>query len=115
MRINAAIVRWLESVGVAAAFGGASENVATSENVASRIIALKHSRKIKSVVVRNGQTTSFAARDYAVFAPRLGVCWRTAVPDAFNQPSGLALAMSRLLAIAGHTSLAERSPPSSRC
>jgi hypothetical protein len=64
MRINEAIVRWLESVGVVAAFGGASENVAGG------IVALKHSRKIKSVVVRNGLTTSFAARDYAVFAPQ---------------------------------------------
>ena len=64
MRINEAIVRWLESVGVVAAFGGASENVA------SGIIALEHSRKIKSIVVRNGQTASFAARDYAVFAPQ---------------------------------------------
>jgi glyoxylate carboligase len=64
MRINEAIVRWLESVGVDAAFGGASENVA------SCIIALRHSRKIKSDVTRNEQAASFAVRGYAVFAPQ---------------------------------------------
>ena len=104
MRINEAIVRWLESAGVDAAFGDASETVA------SGIIALQPSRKIKSVVTRNAQAASFAVRGYTVFVPQ-----RTAVPDAFNRPSVLALAMSRLLAISGHTSLAERSPASSRC
>jgi acetolactate synthase I/II/III large subunit len=109
MRINEAIVRWLESVGVDAAFGGASENVA------SCIIALRHSRKIKSDVTRNEQAASFAVRGYAVFAPQAWCLLETGGSDAFNLPSGLALAMSRLLAIAGYTSLAERSPPSSRC
>ena len=104
MRINEAIVRWLESAGVDAAFGDASETIASGK------IALQPSRKIKSVVTRNAQAASFAVRGYTVFVPQ-----RTAVPDAFNRPSGLALAMSRLLAISGHTSLAERSPASSRC
>jgi acetolactate synthase-1/2/3 large subunit len=62
MRINEAIVRWLESVGVDTAFGG------VSENVASGIIALKHSRKIKSVVTRNEQAASFTAHGFTVFA-----------------------------------------------
>lgn len=64
MRINEAIVRWLESAGVDAAFGDASETVA------SGIIALQPSRKIKSVVTRNAQAVSFAVRGYTVFAPQ---------------------------------------------
>ena len=64
MRINEAIVRWFESAGVDAAFGDASETVA------SGIIALQPSRKIKSVVTRNAQAASFAVRGYAVFAPQ---------------------------------------------
>jgi thiamine pyrophosphate-dependent acetolactate synthase large subunit-like protein len=86
MRINEAIVRWLESAGVDAAFGDASETVA------SGIIALQPSRKIKSVVTRNAQAASFAVRGDTVFASQ--ACWGTAVPDAFNRPSGLMLAIS---------------------
>jgi len=58
MRINEAIVRWLENAGVDAAFGDARKTVA------SGIIALQPSRKIKSVVTRNAQATSFAGVPY---------------------------------------------------
>ena len=85
MRINEAIVRWLESAGVDAAFGDASETVA------SGIIALQPSRKIKSVVTRNAQAASFAVRGYTVFVPqcllenggsrRLQPAFRTSVGD----------------------------------
>lgn len=102
MRIYEAIVRGLESVGVDAAFGGAGENAA------GMMIALKHSQKIKPIVTRNEQAAAFAACGYAMFTHKLGVCWATAGPGAFNLFSGLAVAMSDsypLLAITGYASL----------
>ncbi len=102
MRIHEAIVRGLESVGVDAAFGGAGENAA------GMMIALKHSKKIHPVITRNEQGAAFAACGYAMFTNKLGVCWATAGPGAFNLFSGLAVAMSDsypLLAISGYASL----------
>jgi acetolactate synthase-1/2/3 large subunit len=101
MRVYEAIVRGLESVGVDAAFGGAGENAA------SLLLALKHSR-IKPVVVRHEQAASFMACGYAIYSNRLGVCFATAGPGAFNLFSGLAVAMSDsypVLAITGFASL----------
>ena len=102
MRIYEAIVRGLESVGVDAAFGGAGENAA------GMMIALKHSQKIRPVITRHEQGAAFAACGYAMFTNKLGVCWATAGPGAFNLFSGLAVAMSDsypLLAISGYSSL----------
>jgi acetolactate synthase I/II/III large subunit len=102
VRIYEAIVRGLESVGVDAAFGGAGENAA------GMMIALKDSPKIKAIVTRNEQAAAFAACGYAMFTRKLGVCWATAGPGAFNLFSGLAVAMSDsypLLAISGYASL----------
>ncbi|MEA2803218.1 MAG: acetolactate synthase large subunit, partial [Rhodospirillaceae bacterium] len=102
MRIYEAIVRGLESVGVDAAFGGAGENAA------GMMIALKHSKKIHPIITRNEQGAAFAACGYAMFTNKLGVCWATAGPGAFNLFSGLAVAMSDsypLLAISGYASL----------
>src|SRR5271169_5650746 len=88
MRVYEAIVKGLESVGVDAAFGGAGENAA------SCMLALKHSAKIKPVIVRHEQAASFMACGYALYSNRLGVCFATAGPGAFNLFSGLAVAMS---------------------
>jgi acetolactate synthase-1/2/3 large subunit len=102
MRVYEAIVRGLESIGADAAFGGAGENAA------GMMIALKHSQKIRSVITRNEQAASFAACGYAMFTNKLGVCWATAGPGAFNLFSGLAVAMSDsypLVAISGYSSL----------
>jgi acetolactate synthase I/II/III large subunit len=102
MRVYEAIVRGLESVGVDAAFGGAGENSA------SLLLALKHSSKIRSVIVRHEQAASFMACGYAIYSNRLGVCFATAGPGAFNLFSGLAVAMSDsypVLAISGFASL----------
>jgi acetolactate synthase I/II/III large subunit len=102
MRVYEAIVKGLESVGVDAIFGGAGENSA------SLLLALKHSSKIKPVVVRHEQAASFMACGYAIFSNRLGVCFATAGPGAFNLFSGLAVAMSDsypVLAISGFASL----------
>ena len=102
MRVYEAIVKGLEGVGVDAAFGGAGENAA------SLLLALKHSTKIKPVIVRHEQAASFMACGYAIYSNRLGVCFATAGPGAFNLFSGLAVAMSDsypVLAISGFASL----------
>jgi len=102
MRVYEAIVKGLESVGVDAMFGGAGENSA------SLLLALKHSSKIKPVVVRHEQAASFMACGYSIFSNRLGVCFATAGPGAFNLFSGLAVAMSDsypVLAISGFAAL----------
>ncbi len=102
MRVYEAIVKALEGLGVDAAFGGAGENAA------SLMLALKHATKIKPVIVRHEQAASFMACGYAIYSNRLGVCFATAGPGAFNLFSGLAVAMSDsypVLAISGFASL----------
>src|SRR6516164_1662474 len=102
MGVYEAIVKGLEGVGVDAAFGGAGENAA------SLMIALKHSSKIRPVITRNEQAASFMACGYAIYSNRLGFCFATAGPGAFNLFSGLAVAMSDsypVLAISGYSSL----------
>ncbi len=88
MRVYEAVVKALEALGVDAAFGGAGENDA------SLMVALKHSKKIKAVITRHEQAASFMACGYAMFSRRLGVCFATAGPGAFNLFSGLAVALS---------------------
>jgi acetolactate synthase-1/2/3 large subunit len=102
MRVYEAIVKGLESIGVEAAFGGAGENAA------SLMLALKHSQKIKPVITRHEQAASFMACGYAMYTNRLGFCFATAGPGAFNLFSGLAVAMSDsypVLAVSGFSSL----------
>jgi acetolactate synthase-1/2/3 large subunit len=102
MRVYEAIVRGLEGVGVGAAFGGAGENAA------GLMLALKHSKTIRPVITRHEQAASFMACGYAMYSGRLGVCFATAGPGAFNLFSGLAVAMSDsypVLAISGFSSL----------
>src|SRR6516225_5235117 len=101
MRVYAAIVKVLEDVGVDVAFGGAGENAAFM------MLALKHS-KIKPIITRNEQAASFMACGYAIYSGKLGFCFATAGPGAFNLFSGLAVAMSDsypVLAISGYASL----------
>jgi acetolactate synthase-1/2/3 large subunit len=102
MRVYEAIVKGLEGIGVTAAFGGAGENAA------GLMIALKHSERIRPVIARHEQAASFMACGYAMYTSRLGVCFATAGPGAFNLFSGLAVAMSDsypVLAISGYSSL----------
>ena len=102
MKVYEAIVKGLEGIGVTAAFGGAGENAA------GLMIALKHSERIRPVIVRHEQAASFMACGYAMYSSRLGVCFATAGPGAFNLFSGLAVAMSDsypVLAISGYSSL----------
>ena len=102
MRVYEAIVKGLEGIGVGAAFGGAGENAA------GLMLALKHSQSIRPVITRHEQAASFMACGYAMYSGRLGVCFATAGPGAFNLFSGLAVAMSDsypVLAISGYSSL----------
>lgn len=102
MKVYEAIVKGLEGIGVTAAFGGAGENAA------GLMIALKHSTRIRPVITRHEQAASFMACGHAMYTDRLGVCFATAGPGAFNLFSGLAVAMSDsypVLAITGYTSL----------
>jgi len=102
MRVYEAIVRGLEGVGVDAAFGGAGENAA------GLMLALKHSARIRPVITRHEQAASFMACGYTMLTGRLGVCFATAGPGAFNLFSGLAAALSDscpVLAISGYASL----------
>lgn len=102
MHVYEAIVKGLESVGVEAAFGG------NGENVASLTLALEHSKKIRAIMTRHEQAASFMACGYAMYTNRLGVCFATVGPGAFNLFSGLAVALSDsypVLAISGFVSL----------
>jgi acetolactate synthase I/II/III large subunit len=72
------------------------------------MLALKHSDKIRAVITRNEQAASFMACGYAIYSNRLGFCFATAGPGAFNLFSGLAVAMSDsypVLAVTGFSSL----------
>jgi acetolactate synthase-1/2/3 large subunit len=102
MKVYDAMVRALEGVGVTQAFGGAGENAAYL------MLALKHSTKISTIIVRHEQAASFMACGYAIYSGRLGFCFATAGPGAFNLFSGLAVAMSDsypVLAVSGFSSL----------
>jgi acetolactate synthase-1/2/3 large subunit len=102
MKVYEAIVKGLEGIGVEAAFGGAGENAA------GLMIALKHSDTIRPVITRHEQAASFMACGYAMYTDKLGFCFATAGPGAFNLFSGLAVAMSDsypVLAVSGFASL----------
>jgi acetolactate synthase I/II/III large subunit len=102
VKVYEAIVKGLEGVGVQAAFGGAGENAAPL------MLALKHSKKIRPIMTRHEQAASFMACGYAMYTNRLGFCFATAGPGAFNLFSGLAVAMSDsypVLAISGYAAL----------
>jgi acetolactate synthase-1/2/3 large subunit len=72
------------------------------------MLALKHSDKIRPIITRNEQAAAFMACGYAMYSNRLGFCFATAGPGAFNLFSGLAVAMSDsypVLAVSGYASL----------
>ncbi|GLX00252.1 thiamine pyrophosphate-binding protein [Microtetraspora sp. NBRC 16547] len=102
MQVYEALVKGLESAGVDTAFGG------NGENIASLTLALRRSRKIRPIMTRHEQAASFMACGYAMYTNRLGVCFATVGPGAFNLFSGLAVALSDsypVLAITGFVSL----------
>jgi acetolactate synthase-1/2/3 large subunit len=102
MQIYEAIVAGLESTGVEAAFGG------NGENIASLTIALSKSSKIRTIMARHEQAASFMACGYSMYTGKLGVCFATVGPGAFNLVSGMAVALSDsypVLAISGYVAL----------
>ena len=105
MDVNQTIVKVLEEIGVDYVFGG------SGQVNASMLLALNKSEKIKTVIIQNEQAASFMAAGYAMFSKKLGVCFATGGPGAFNLFSGLAVAYSDsipMLAITGYTSAAMR-------
>src|SRR5215217_4801268 len=101
MNVYEAIVKSLESAGVDTAFGG------NGENIALLALALKHSN-IKPIATRHEQAASYMACGYAMFSGKLGVCYATVGPGAFNVVTGLGVAMSDsypVLAITGFVRL----------
>lgn len=102
MQVYEALVKGLASTGVDTAFGG------NGENIASLALALKNSPKIRPIMTRHEQAASFMACGYAMYTNRLGVCYATVGPGAFNLFSGLAVALSDsypVLAITGYVDL----------
>ena len=106
MDVNQAIVKTLELIGVDHVFGGSGQVNATM------LLALKDSAdKIKTVIVKNEQAASFMACGYSMFSDKLGVCFATGGPGAFNLFSGLAVAYYDslpVLAVSGYTSANNR-------
>ena len=105
MDTNEAIVKTLEHVGVDHVFGG------SGQVNGSMLLALKRSKQIKTVIIRNEQGASFMACGYSMFSDKLGVCFATGGPGEFNLFSGLAVAYSDslpMLAISGYTSSRDR-------
>ena len=106
MDVNQTIVKALEDIGVNYVFGG------SGQVNASMLLALRDSKKIKTVIIRNEQAASFMACGYTMFNPNnLGVCFATGGPGAFNLFSGMAVALSDslpVLAITGYTSMSQR-------
>lgn len=101
MQVYEALVKGLESADVDVAFGG------NGENIASLALALEDSG-IRPIMARHEQAASFMACGYAMFTDRLGVCFATVGPGAFNLLSGLAVAMSDsypVLAITGYVAM----------
>lgn len=102
MQVYEAVVKGLESIGVETAFGG------NGENIASLAVALDRSKKIRPILTRHEQAAAFMACGYAMYTDKLGVCFATVGPGAFNLITGLGVAMSDsypVLAITGYIDL----------
>ncbi len=102
MRVYEAIVKGLEDIGVDAVFGGAGENAA------GMMLALDQSRIIHPIITKNEQAAAFMACGYAMFTHKLGTCFATAGPGAFNLICGLSVALTDslpLLAITGYSTV----------
>lgn len=106
MDVNQTIVKALESINVKYVFGG------SGQVNASMLLALRDSKLIKTIIIRNEQAASFMACGYTMFNPNnLGVCFATGGPGAFNLFSGMAVALSDslpILGITGYTSMGQR-------
>ncbi len=103
MRVYESIADALSRIGVDAVFGGAGENAA------GLMLALEKQKDIRALIAKNEQGAAFMACGYAMFTQKLGVCFATAGPGAFNLMSGLCVALTDsypLLAITGYSTVA---------
>lgn len=99
MNISEAIIRNLELIGVEFVFGG------SGAGIDDFIFALSKSKSIKTIIARHEQGASFMACGYAMFSDKLGVCFATPGPGAFNLISGLSVALCDslpVLAVSGY-------------
>lgn len=106
MDVNQAVVKILEQTGRLNHIFGS-----TGQVNASMLLALRESKAIETVIVRNEQAASFMACGYSMFSDKLGVCFATGGPGAFNLFSGMAVAYYDslpILGITGYTSANQR-------
>jgi acetolactate synthase I/II/III large subunit len=99
MNVGDYLVRAIESQGVDHVFGGCGQVNG------SFMVALDGSRQIRTIITKNEQAASFMACGYSMFSGKLGVCFATGGPGAFNVMSGLAVALTDslpVLAITGY-------------
>ena len=102
MRVHEAIVAVLRDVGVDVIFGGAGE-----ESMGMQI-AVARAEGVRGIIPKHEQNASFMACGYALFSGKLGVCFSTAGPGAFNLMSGVCVALNGslpLIAITGYATL----------
>jgi acetolactate synthase I/II/III large subunit len=97
MNVYDCLVRAIEELGVDHVFGGCGQANG------SFMIALERSAQIKAIITKNEQAASFMACGYSMFSDKLGVCFSTAGPGAFNMMSGLAVALSDSLPVLAMT------------
>jgi acetolactate synthase I/II/III large subunit len=103
MWVHQAIVAVLRDVGVDVIFGGAGE-----ESMGMQI-AVAQAEGVRGIIPKHEQNASFMACGYALFSGKLGVCFATAGPGAFNLMSGVCVALNGSLpriAITGYATMA---------
>ncbi|MFW6257062.1 MAG: thiamine pyrophosphate-binding protein [Bacillota bacterium] len=93
MNVGDVIVKTLEKIDVNTVFGG------SGQSDSDILLALDESETIDTVIIRHEQAASFMACGYSMFSDKLGVCFSTAGPGAFNLFSGLAVAYSDSLPV----------------
>ena len=103
MQVHEAIVAVLRDLGVDVIFGGAGE-----ESMGMQI-AVARAEGVRGIIPKHEQNASFMACGYALFSGKLGVCFSTAGPGAFNLLSGVCVALNGslpLIAITGYATMA---------
>ena len=72
-------------------------------------IAVAQAEGVRGIIPKHEQNASFMACGYALFSGKLGVCFSTAGPGAFNLMSGVCVALNGslpLIAITGYATMA---------
>ena len=77
------------------------------------MLAFDTSDRIRPLIAKNEEGAAFMACGYAMFTDKLGVCFATAAPGAFNPISALSVALTDsypLLAVTGYSMRAWEGP-----